>query len=79
MHIISDPSMRRPGYTYTRDGVGTPMFAQPTINWHHVDGPLLYCADGQLHWLTWRERFRLYWGLADIHDIDFEQRAHPRF
>jgi hypothetical protein len=42
--------------------------------YRHIDGPLLYCSDGRLHWLTWRERFRLFWGLADIHDIDFEIR-----
>ena len=73
MHIISDPSMKRPGYVY-RGNVGFPIGTQPSINWKHVDGPLLYTSDGQLHWLTWRERFRLFWGWADIHDIDFEHR-----
>lgn len=77
MHIISDPSLKRPGYVYS-NGVGTPIDAQPKVNWKHVDGPLLYCSNGQLHWLTWRERFRLYWGLADLHDIDFERRTHPQ-
>lgn len=74
MHIISDNGLRRPGCIY-RNGVGTPIRQPAEINWKHIDGPLLYCSDGQLHWLTWGERIRLFIGLADIHDIDFEQRA----
>ena len=74
MHIVSDDSMKRAGYIYNKHGVGYPVGAQPHVNWNHIDGPLLYCSDGQLHWLTWRDRFRLFWGLADIHDIDFERR-----
>ena len=73
MHIVSDDSMKRPGYVY-KNGVGYPIDTQPHINWKHVDGPLLRTSDGQLHWLTWRERFRLFFGTADIHDIDFEHR-----
>ena len=73
MHIISDPIMKRPGYIY-RDNVGYPIGTQPHIVWKHVDGPLLRTSDGQFHWLTWRERLRLFLGLADIHDIDFERR-----
>lgn len=74
MHLTSHRNIRRPGHVYNQHGVGAPAFDQPRINWKHVDGPLLYCSDGQLHWLTWRERFRLCWGLADIHDIDFAHR-----
>jgi hypothetical protein len=77
MHIISDPSMKRHGYIYRHAAgglVGVPMDSQPCINWKHIDGPLLYTSDGQLHWLTWRERLRLSFGFADIHDIDFERR-----
>lgn len=73
-HIISDPSMKRSGYIYDANGVGTHISAQPRIVWKHIDGPLLYCSNGLLHWLTWRERMRLWLGLADIHDIDFERR-----
>lgn len=75
MHFISDPRLKRPGYVY-RNGAGYPIGAEPHINWKHIDGPLLHCSDGQLHWLTWRERFRLFSCLADIHDIDFEHRSH---
>lgn len=77
MHFISDPSLKRPGYIYQRapsGWVGHRADSQPHINWKHIDGPLLRTSDGQLHWLTWRERFRLFFGFADIHDIDFEHR-----
>ena len=75
IHIVSDPNLRRPGYVYDCNGVGYAVGSQPHINWKHIDGPLLYCSDGQLHWLTWRERLRLFLKLADIHDIDFERRS----
>lgn len=74
MHIVSNKSLQRPGHIYT-NGVGVTIGTQPEINWKHIDGPLLYCSDGQLHWLTWRERARLFFGTADIHDIDFEYRS----
>ena len=74
MHFVSDDSLKRRGYIYNEHGVGYPIDSQPFINWKHIDGPLLYCSDGQLHWLTWRERFRLFFKFADIHDIDFEHR-----
>lgn len=74
-HIVSDPRMKRPGYVYDANGVGVHVSAQPHINWSHIDGPLLICSNGLLHWLTWRERLRLWLGWADIHDIDFERRA----
>jgi len=30
----------------------------PSVNWKHVDGPLMTWA-GHLHWLTWGERMNL--------------------
>jgi hypothetical protein len=47
MHIISDKSLKRPGYTYQRTPggafVGYPTDFRPaTVNWKNVDGPLLY-------------------------------------
>lgn len=35
--------------------------AAPTINYRHIDGPLLEWA-GQMHWLTWRERWAVWRG-----------------
>ncbi|KGT75837.1 hypothetical protein MA20_32125 [Bradyrhizobium japonicum] len=73
MHFISDPSLKRPGYVY-HGNVGYPICNQPRVDWKHADGPLLHCSAGRLHWLTRCERLRLFYGLADIHDIDFERR-----
>jgi hypothetical protein len=30
--------------------------AEPYIQWNHIDGPLLCCRDGTLHWLTKAEQ-----------------------
>lgn len=32
--------------------------ALPVVDWDHVDGPVITWA-GQIHWLTWEERFSL--------------------
>lgn len=44
----------------------------PAMQWNHVDGPLLTWA-GHLHWLTWRERFRIAWGIATVDTIAGER------
>lgn len=83
IHVISDASLKRPGYIYERDGtaegfVGYPAFQQPEINWKHIDGPLLYCSDNSLHWLTYRERIQMALGWVDIHDLDAKHCRRPR-
>lgn len=41
----------------------------PTVMWNHIDGPLLEWA-GHMHWLTWRERFAIFWkGVSEINRI----------
>jgi hypothetical protein len=65
MHIVSDPSLQRPGYRYNQYGVGYPVGARPWIMWGHIDGPLLHSRDGQLHWLTLWERLRCKLRLDD--------------
>lgn len=78
MHIISDASMKRSGYTYQRSAggfVGYPTDFQPAeINWKHVDGPLLYLTNGQLHWLTRWERVQLFFEMTDIHELDMKHQ-----
>lgn len=74
MHLASDPSLRRPGYIYNHHGVGFRADSRPSINWEHIDGPLLYYRDGQLHWLTWRERFRCWMGWDDADSIEAKRR-----
>jgi hypothetical protein len=74
VHIVSDPSLQRPGYVYDEMGVGIPIGLKPKVNWKHIDGPLLYTSDAGLHWLTWRERFMLMIRATDIETIDKERR-----
>lgn len=50
-------------YTELAPGVSAPteaFYKEPTIR-KHVDGPLLSWV-GQLHWLTWCERFLVWCG-----------------
>lgn len=84
MHLISDSSMKRPGYTYQRTPgggwAGYPTNFQPAkVNWKHIDGPLLYLTNGQLHWLTYWERIQLFFGRTDVHELDMkhQRRASP--
>jgi hypothetical protein len=44
--------------------VSVPKDSKPYINWRHVDGPLLCCTDGSLHWLTFVERLQFKMGEA---------------
>ncbi len=39
----------------------------PDIQWNHIDGPVMWWA-GQSHWLTWRERARIFIGGAPAID-----------
>jgi hypothetical protein len=41
----------------------------------HIDGPLLTFRDGQMHWLTLRERFRVWMGWEDA--LSLERRLRP--
>lgn len=70
MHIVSDKSLQRPGYIYNEAGVGYPAGMKPSMNWKHIDGPLMYHSDGQLHWLTWRERLALLFRCTTVEAID---------
>lgn len=74
LHIISDPKFQRAGYTYNEHGIGYPVDARPSINWNHIDGPLLYYRDSQLHWLTLWERFRCWIGLDNAERIEARRR-----
>ncbi len=42
----------------------------PHIQWNHVDGPVLTRSDGSMHWLTWWERFCLFFGFISVGDLD---------
>ena len=70
MHIVSDKSLERPGWIYNEHGVGYPEGAELFIQWKHIDGPLMHLRNGQLHWLTWRERLALWLGFTDETSIE---------
>lgn len=75
MHIVSDKSLQRDGYIYNEAGIGYPAGKKHSINWKHINGPLMYHSDGGIHWLTWRERFALWIGLTDEVSIDRQYRG----
>lgn len=75
MHIISDPSLQRPGYTYNKHGVGYSNDARPYIKAKHIDGPLLVYRDGQMHWLTLWERFLFLFGWTDAEKLERKRRT----
>lgn len=46
-----------------------PPITEPTVQWNHIDGPLMHRRDASLYWLRWRDRimFRLgRWSLREI-------------
>ena len=62
----------------SNEGVSVPREAVtngPEVTWNHIDGPLLYWAS-QIHWLTWRQRLRIWLGLATVDAIACEQWPH---
>lgn len=47
-------------------------FAEPFINWKHVDGPMLHTSMSQPHFLTWGERISLKFGWTTMEEIDYK-------
>ncbi len=43
---------------------------EPEIQWNHIDGPLLRCSDGHIHWLTLWERVQFHLGLTDLEKLN---------
>lgn len=56
-------------------GVGFVAPQKPSLNMRHIDGPYICFRDGQLHWLTIRERIALWFGLTDA--VKIEQKRRP--
>lgn len=55
--------------------------AMPHIQWNHIDGPLLHMRTGEIHWLTWRERFALFFRQTNVYVLELKHsellpRAH---
>lgn len=77
----------RPQPHPTRDGwvcipapgggfIGWPAGGKPSIQISHIDGPLLYFSDGQLHWLTIWERLLFSLGLTDAARLECKHRPN---
>lgn len=48
----------------------------PRINDNHIDGPVIFFSDGQMHWLSLWERFqRRYRGLTAM---KLQEKLRPR-
>lgn len=55
----------------TRGNGNTP----PVLQRRHIDGPCVVFSDGQMHWLTWRERLLLMLGRIDAWSL--QAKYHP--
>ncbi len=49
--------------------------SEPHIKWDHIDGPLLYCTDGTIHWLTLLERLYFKMGWVTLEELDLKYRT----
>lgn len=79
MLFASQDAPKRPDYLYAEmpggSWVGWRREARPSINRRHIDGPLLYLRNGELHWLTLWERFLLWLGMTDA--LTLERKYRP--
>lgn len=71
----------RPGWIYEEAPggggyIGYRDTARPDIHWNNVDGPLLCFRNGEMQWLTWRERFRCWMGWDDALSLEAKHRPH---
>lgn len=46
------------------------------IKWSHVDGPMLRCSDGTVHFLSMFERFMFMIGMYTVTSLDFMYGRH---
>ena len=55
--------------------VGYPLDARPSFQWKHIDGPMLCARNGEMHWLTIRERLSVCLGRDD--ELSLEAKHFP--
>ena len=53
--------------------IGWPATNKPRIQ-PNIDGPLLVMRNGELHWLTWRERWQFWRGKTDAERLERKYR-----
>lgn len=46
--------------------------SEPSINWRHIDGPVLCLRDGRMHWLTLWERIEYLLGFTDTNALELK-------
>ena len=54
--------------------ISCPEDSTPHIQWDHIDGPLLHCTDGSIHWLTLLEKMYMRIGILTIEELDLKYR-----
>jgi hypothetical protein len=70
---------KREGWIFEAVGgghVGYRVDARPDIQWNHIDGPVVHFRNGEMHWLTWRERFRYWRGYETALTLEAKHRPH---
>lgn len=81
MLFASEDAPRRPGYIYEGAPggglIGYLDTSKPTINVNHIDGPVLWMRNGELHWLTLWERLLLWIGKTDAEKLERKHKYRP--
>lgn len=54
------------------------LLAEPHIKWDHVDGPMLVCRDGSLHWPTRIELILVKLDLVSLTKLDQRYQARSK-
>lgn len=69
----------RHGYIEVAHGVAVEFNPDdaPSIQWNHIDGPLLHMRSGEIHWLTLWERLRVWFDLDNAYTL--EKKYSPEF
>ena len=72
--------MLRSGYSCVdaASGLGVPneaVTSGPTVEWRHIDGPLMFWA-GHIHWLTFKERLRIWLRLTTVDGVASARWPH---
>ncbi len=80
MLYASADAPKRPDYRYQQAPggavIGWHKDARPSINRKHIDGPLLFMRNGEMHWLTLWERLLLWLGKTDALALERKHRPH---